>query len=69
MENEKQSVEPTKLEKFVAEYGELVKKHNVDFISYPVFVPSENGEFKVRVVTQPVSTDQNKTVKDFISND
>lgn len=55
-----------KIEKFLKEYGELVKKYNVDFAPYPLFVPSERGEFKVVCQNTPVDLDEiNK--KDFIS--
>jgi len=39
---------------FLADYGELVKKHNIDFASYPVFVPDGQGGFKVIVQNTPV---------------
>lgn len=41
---------------FLKEYGELVEKHNIDFATYPVFVPSQSepGAFKVVVQNTPV---------------
>ncbi len=48
--------DPTKerVDTFLSEYGELVKKHNIDFASYPVFVPDGQGGFKVIVQNTPV---------------
>lgn len=44
----------TKVESFMEEYGVLVKKYNVDFASYPMFVPDEKGSFKVIVQSTPI---------------
>lgn len=41
---------------FLSEYGELVKKHGVDFASYPVYVPDGQGAFKVVIQSTPVDT-------------
>lgn len=43
-----------KIKVFLKEYGELVKKYNVDFASYPMFVPAEKGEFKIIIQSTPV---------------
>jgi hypothetical protein len=48
----------TKIESFMEEYGALVKKFNVDFASYPMFVPDEKGSFKVIVQTTPVDLEE-----------
>jgi hypothetical protein len=42
------------LSEFVKEYGELVKKHNADWATYPVFVPDGNGGFKIIIQSTPV---------------
>jgi hypothetical protein len=39
---------------FVTEYGELVKKHGIDFAQYPVWVPDGNGGFKTILQNAPV---------------
>lgn len=58
MSEEPQAVEKSEVEQrvesFLKEYGELVKKHNVDFATYPVFVPDGQGGFKVVVQNTPV---------------
>lgn len=56
MPDEKKEATQEELQSFVKEYGELVKKHQVDFASYPVFVPDGNGGFKVIVQNTPIST-------------
>lgn len=50
----KDITERTKL--FLEEYNELVKKHSVDFISYPEYVPTSQGLFLTRVLSMPVDT-------------
>ena len=30
-----------RIKAFLAEYGELTKKHKVDFVSFPMFQPNE----------------------------
>lgn len=41
-------------EKFLAEYGELVIKHKMDFASYPTWIPNANGYFTVGIQSTPV---------------
>jgi len=41
-------------EEFVKEYGELAKKHNMDFANYPIYVPNEDGSFKTMIQTVTV---------------
>lgn len=57
-----------KLEDFVEAYGELVKKHGVDFVAVPHFVPGEDGTFKVICRNTPIDMDELNRVKasDFI---
>lgn len=58
--------EKTKTEKFVEEYGELVKKYNVDFANYPLWVPDNGGGFRMVIQTTPVDMEQLQKDKDFI---
>lgn len=51
-----------RIEAFVKEYGELVKKHKVDFASFPMYEPDGQGGFRLIVRTVPVETQGN----DFI---
>ena len=39
---------------FMKEYGELVEKHQVDFATYPVFIPDGQGGFKIVVQSTPI---------------
>lgn len=53
--SEKQEVTAEERAKtFVEKYGELVKKHQIDFASYPSFVPDGQGGFRVTIVSQPM---------------
>ena len=45
-----------RIEDFKADYQALVKKHQVDLTSYPVFVPNANGVYQVSVNVQIVDT-------------
>lgn len=61
-----------RIEAFMKEYGELVKKHNVDFANYPVFLPRQDGSgsFDVRVQVTPIDLEEIKKAqldKAFIS--
>ncbi len=55
------------IDAFMTEYGELVKKHQVDFASYPMWIPDGQGGFKCIVQSTPVST-KNQPVKSFIQS-
>lgn len=50
-----------KIEDFIKDYGELVKKHGVDFATFPQFVPDGQGGF--RVVCQSVAVDLDEVKK------
>ena len=41
-------------EAFLKAYGELVEKHQVDFATYPVFVPDGQAGFKIVVQSTPI---------------
>ena len=56
-------MEKTKIEKFVEEYGKLVAKHHVDFITFPQFVPDGNNGFRVICQTQPIDLDEQAKAK------
>lgn len=43
-----------RIQDFLTKYSELVKETNIDFASYPVFVPDGQGGFKVVVQNTPV---------------
>lgn len=53
---------------FLKEYGELVEKYNIDFATYPVFVPDGNGGFRVIVQNTPVDI-RKKEDQEFIKQD
>ncbi len=43
-----------KAEAFIAEYGELVKKHKIDLAHIPVYLPDEKGGFVTTIRSYPV---------------
>lgn len=57
-----------KIDEFLEEYGKLVKRHNIDFATYPMFAPDGNGGFKIVCQTTPI--DLSTLQKDkFIQDD
>jgi hypothetical protein len=49
---------------FIKEYGELVKKHQVDLATFPMFVPNKDGGFDIKVQTTAV--DITKSQDEFV---
>jgi hypothetical protein len=41
-------------EAFMKAYSELVAEHQIDFATYPVFIPDGAGGFKIIVQSTPV---------------
>lgn len=56
-------------EAFLKEYGELVGKHQVDFATYPVFVPDGQGGFKIVVQSTPIDISNMPTKSPFIAKE
>jgi hypothetical protein len=59
-----------KIDSFLSDYGNLVKKHKVDFATYPLFIPDGTGGFKIICQTTPIDLDEMKNAQkkeDFIS--
>lgn len=44
-----------KAQKFLDAYGELVKEHQHDFATYPMFVPDGQGGFKIIIQSTPMN--------------
>lgn len=51
---------------FLEEYKALIDKHQMDFISFPVFVPNERGSFEVMLQTQPMDKKYAPVPSDFM---
>lgn len=45
-----------RVSKFLEEYGELTKKHNVDFVNFPLFTPNKD-KWEISIQTHPMCTD------------
>lgn len=56
-------------EVFLKEYGELVEKHQVDFATYPVFIPDGQGGFKIVVQSTPVDISNQPKKSPFIASE
>lgn len=52
---------------FIKEYGELVKKHNIDFATYPQFVPDGQGGFKVIIQNSPMDVTPKEEPVPFVA--
>lgn len=53
-------------EAFLKEYGELVAKHQIDFATYPMFIPDGQGGFKIVVQSTPIDISQQPKKSPFI---
>lgn len=42
----------TRKSSFLEEYKVLIDKYNVDFVSFPVFIPTKGGIFNVAIQTE-----------------
>lgn len=56
-------------EGFIKEYGELVAKHNIDFATYPMFVPDGAGAFKIVCQNTPVDITNQPTKSPFMATE
>lgn len=55
-------------EEFIKEYGALVEKYQMDFASYPMFVPDGTpGGFKISCQTVPIDITNHHKKSPFIS--
>jgi hypothetical protein len=54
---------------FLKEYGELVEKHQMDFATYPVFVPDGQGGFKIVIQNTPVDMSNHPKKSPFIASE
>jgi len=54
-----QSEDQKKITAFLQEYGELVKKHSIDFATYPQYQPSQAvpGTWETRISITPIKVD------------
>lgn len=67
--NTQNEQKPDKLQAFVQAYGDLVKLHNVDFATYPMFEPDEQGGFKITVKTTPVDLSTQPVKSEFMASE
>lgn len=55
-----------KIDDFVKEYGQLREKHQMDFFTQPIYVPDEQGGFRLTLSHQVVDLTQLPTPSPFI---
>lgn len=51
---------------FIKEYGELVAKHQMDFATYPMWQPDQNGGFRTVIQSTPVDVSGQQMKSPFI---
>jgi hypothetical protein len=68
LEEDKQKDQAERATAFMADYGEIVKKHGMDFASYPVYVPDGAGAFKVIIQTTPVDITASPKASPFVAS-
>ncbi len=56
-------------EAFMKAYGELVTEHQIDFATYPVFIPDGQGGFKIVVQSTPVDISNQPKKSPFIAKE
>lgn len=55
-------------EAFFKEYGELVKKYEADFVSFPLWQPDGAGGWKMILQNQLVSTKETGVKSPFVAD-
>lgn len=55
-----------RIDSFIKEYGELVEKHQVDFVAYPLYVPDGQGGFRTIVQNAPVDKTERPVESPFV---
>ena len=55
------------IDAFLKEYGELVQKHKVDVVAYPMWTPGEKGTWIMSIQTTAVSTKDQPVKSPFVS--
>lgn len=58
----------TRREAFLKEYKELIDKHSVDFISYPIYQPNREGVFELKIQTEVLDKKMLGVPSDIIVN-
>ena len=53
---------------FLKEYGELVAKHKVDFVTYPLWQPDGKGGWEMKIQTQAMSTKELPVISPFVED-
>ncbi len=59
-------------EAFMKAYGELVEKHQIDFATYPVFIPAgpeKPGRFEIVINSTPVDISNQPKKSPFIAKE
>lgn len=64
--NEQTDDAKKRIEDFTKEYGELVQKHQVDFVNFPMFQPDGKGHWEVVINSQAVDTKGQPVKSPFI---
>lgn len=67
--SEEQLTAEERAKAFIEEYGELVKKHQIDFGTFPSFIPDGQGGFKVVVNTQPIDIKDQPKKSPFVAEE
>jgi hypothetical protein len=57
---EKQKEDVNKKEEFMKEYKALVDKYGIDIVSFPQFIPGENGTWNIKIGMQILDVPKDK---------
>jgi len=64
---DKKDAVPDRVKAFVEDYGKLVEKHQIDYATYPVFVPDGQQGFRVIIQNTPVDISKQPKKSPFVA--
>ena len=54
---------------FLKEYKELTEKHKIDFATYPMFRPTQNGAFEIVMQSTPIDITNQPKPSPFVKEE
>lgn len=55
-----------RIDDFTKEYGELVEKHKVDFVHFPMFQPDSKGHWEIVINSQVIDIKDRPVKSPFV---
>lgn len=67
--SEQQKTAEDRAKDFIKEYGELVQKYQIDFATFPAFVPNGKGGFEITVQNRPMDITPKETPSPLVTEE